>query len=314
MHKLRRFYYKNKEKIWAIIIFIVLVFLSIQLLNKLMRMENQNEQNQLNGINNIDTTYSGNGNTHITNEESVVTGEKVDEKDLEDASKVIEEFVSACNNQNIEQAYNLVSTDCKNEMYQNIEKFKTLYYDQIFNTNTKKIANIENWVLNTYRVNILNDMMSTGNLSDQGIQDNITVVEENDELKLNLNNYIGREEINKEQIIDDIKFNIIEKHIYMDYEIYKIKVENQSENNIVLDTLEDPKTIYLQDSNNVKYYAYSNELIDNMLKVNKNFSTEIEVKFSKAYSSSKAEMKSIIFSDVIINNNNTDKKSIKINL
>ena len=313
MHKLRKFYYDNKEKIWGIIIFVVLVLLSIQIVNKLMSIQNENDLKNINQNSTLDTTYSEDKNTYITNDESVVTGEKVGETDLQDANKIIEEFISECNNGNIEQAYNLISTDCKNEMYQDINKFKTMYYDKIFNSNTKKIATAENWILNTYIVNISEDIMTTGNLS-EGIQDYITIVKENNELKLNVNNYIGKEEINIEQLVDNINFNVIEKHIYVDYEIYKLKISNQSDNNIVLDTLQDPKTIYLQDDNEIKYYAYSNELISSMLKINKNFSTEINIKFSKSYSSSNVELKSIVFSGIVIEGNESDEKTIEINL
>lgn len=313
MHKLRKFYYDNKEKIWGIIIFVVLVLLSIQIVNRLMAIQNENDLKNINQNSTLDTTYSENKNTYITNDESVVTGEKVNETDLQDANKIIEEFISECNNGNIEQAYNLISTDCKNEMYQDINKFKTMYYDKIFNSNTKKIATAENWILNTYIVNISEDIMTTGNLS-EGIQDYITIVKENNELKLNVNNYIGKEEINIEQLVDNINFNVIEKHIYVDYEIYKLKISNQSDNNIVLDTLQDPKTIYLQDDNEIKYYAYSNELISSMLKINKNFSTEINIKFSKSYSSSNVELKSIVFSGIVIEGNESDEKTIEINL
>ena len=155
--------------------------------------------------------------------------------------------------------------------------------------------------------------MTTGNLS-EGIQDYITIVKENNELKLNVNNYIGKEEINIEQLVDNINFNVIEKHIYVDYEIYKLKISNQSDNNIVLDKLQDPKTIYLQDDNEIKYYAYSNELISSMLKINKNFSTEINIKFSKSYSSSNVELKSIVFSGIVIEGKESDEKTIEINL
>ena len=313
MHKLRKFYYDNKEKIWGIIIFVVLVLLSIQIVNRLMAIQNENDLKNINQNSTLDTTYSENKNTYITNDESVVTGEKVNETDLQDANEIIEEFISECNNGNIEQAYNLISTDCKNEMYQDINKFKTMYYDKIFNSNTKKIATAENWILNTYIVNISEDIMTTGNLS-EGIQDYITIVKENNELKLNVNNYIGKEEINIEQLVDNINFNVIEKHIYVDYEIYKLKISNQSDNNIVLDTLQDPKTIYLQDDNEIKYYTYSNELISSMLKINKNFSTEINIKFSKSYSSSNVELKSIVFSGIVIEGNESDEKTIEINL
>lgn len=313
MHKLRKFYYDNKEKIWGIIIFIVLVLASIQIINRLISIQNENDLKQINENSISNNTYSDNRNTYITNDESVVTGEKVNETDLQDANEIIEKFISECNNGNIEQAYNLISTDCKNEMYQDINAFKTMYYDVIFNENTKKIATIENFIMNTYIVNISDDIMVTGNNSEKK-QDYITIVEENEELKLNINNYIGKEEINIEQSIDNIKFDVIEKHIYVDYEIYKLKITNQSDDNIILDTLQNPKAIYLQDENEIKYYAYSNELIDSMLKVNKNFSTEINVKFSKSYNSSEVKINSIIFSEVILNNNESNKKIIEIDL
>ena len=313
MHKLRRFYYDNKEKIWGFIIFIVLVLLSIQVINKFVAIQNQNDLKKISNENKIDTTYSEDKNAYITNDESIVTGEKVDETNLQEAVEIIEQFISLCNNGNIEQAYKLISTDCKNEIYQDINKFKTLYYDKIFYSNTKKVAKIENWILNTYTINISEDMMTTGKISN-GIEDYITIVEENDEFKLNINGYIGKEELNIEQLTNNIKFSVIEKQVYVDYEIYKLKISNQSEDNILLDNLENPKSIYLQDDNDIKYYAYSNELISSMLKVNKNFSTEINIKFPKTYSSDNVNLNYIVFSEVIRNDNINDKESIEINL
>lgn len=313
MHKLRRFYYDNKEKIWGFIIFIVLVLLSIQVINKFVAIQNENDLKKISNENKIDTTYSEDKNAYITNDESIVTGEKVDETNLQEAVEIIEQFISLCNNGNIEQAYKLISTDCKNEIYQDINKFKTLYYDKIFYSNTKKVAKIENWILNTYTINISEDMMTTGKISN-GIEDYITIVEENDEFKLNINGYIGKEELNIEQLANNIKFSVIEKQVYVDYEIYKLKISNQSEDNILLDNLENPKSIYLQDDNDIKYYAYSNELISSMLKVNKNFSTEINIKFPKIYSSDNVNLNYIVFSEVIRNDNINDKESIEINL
>lgn len=313
MHKLRKFYYDNKEKIWGIIIFIVLILVSIQVINKLMSIKNENALKEINKNENSDNENLENKNSYIINNESILTGEKIDESNLQEANKLIEEFISECNNGNIDQAYSLISIDCKNEMYKDINTFKTMYYERIFNPNTKKTAIIENWFSNTYIVKISDDIMTTGKVSN-GIQDYITIVEENNELKLNINNYIGKEEISKEQTVDNITFNIIEKHIYIDYEIYKLKINNKSGSNIILDMLQNPKTIYLQDNNGMKYYAYSNELIASMLKVRNNFSTEIDIKFSKSYTSSNVKLNFMVFSEVIFNDNEDDKKNIEIPL
>ena len=287
MHKLRKFYYDNKYKIWGIIAFIVLLLASIQILNELVADNNNinNQQQESNIVNNIN---SENRNTYVTTNESVITGERVDSTELESASNIIEEFISECNNGNIEQAYNLLTEDCKAEMYQDIDKFRELYYNKIFTDNSKKTAKIENWILNTYKVNISNDIMATGGASTNGIQDYITIVDENDTLKISLNNYIGKEEINKIQTVNNIEFQIIEKNVYIDYETYTIRVNNKGENNIILDDLTNTRSIYLEDSNEIKYYAYSNEIISSLLKVNKGFSTQIDIKFSKEYSTNTA--------------------------
>ena len=300
MHKLRKFYYDNKYKIWGIIAFIVLLLASIQILNGLVADNNNinNQQQESNIVNNIN---SENRNTYVTTNESVITGERVDSTELESASNIIEEFISECNNGNIEQAYNLLTEDCKAEMYQDIDKFRELYYNKIFIDNSKKTAKIENWILNTYKVNISNDIMATGGASTNGIQDYITIVDENDTLKISLNNYIGKEEINKTQTVNNIEFQIIEKNVYIDYETYTIRVNNKGENNIILDDLTNTRSIYLEDSNEIKYYAYSNEIISSLLKVNKGFSTQIDIKFSKEYSTNTARVNSIVFSEVNLN-------------
>ena len=68
-----------------------------------------------------------------------------------------------------------------------------------------------------------------------------------------------------------------------------------------MDDLTNTRSIYLEDSNEIKYYAYSNEIISSLLKVNKGFSTQIDIKFSKEYSTNTARVNSIVFSEVNLN-------------
>ena len=294
MHKLRKFYYDNKYKIWGIIAFIILLIGIIQVTNAILANNNKLNNNTVEK-NVIENINSENKDTYFSTDESVVSGEKIDSNKLEKASKAIEEFISECNNGNIEKAYNLLTDDCKNEMYQDIEKFTNYYYNQIFNNNTKKTAIIENWILNTYKVTISDDIMATGGVSTTNVQDYITVIEDDDILKISLNNYIGKEEINKVQVVNDIEFEIVEKDVYMDYEIYTIKVNNNTENNIVLDDLTNTKSIYLEDNNGVKHYAKSSEIIPNLLKINKGFSTQIDIKFNRTLTDESIEINSIVF-------------------
>lgn len=318
MHNLLRYYYQNKYKIWGVIIFIVLLILAIQVLNFITAK--LNEQN-INNIAQSNTTNSvinnKNTNSYLTNDTSAVTGEQIHITELENASEIIENFISACNNGEIEEAYSCLSNDCKQEMYIDINTFKTLYYDVIFGGNKKNVS-IENWILDTYKVNITEDIMATGNANGIKTQDYMTIVEEDDDIKLNINNFIGTEIINKEQTIENIKFKIISKKVYNDYEEYDLQIENLTGNKILLDSLQNTKSIYLEDGNETEYYSYSNEILSELLEINNGFSTRLTIKFYKTYSLENAT-DTIVFSDIILNYNgnigkNTERKTIKISI
>ena len=321
MHNLRRFYYQNKYKIWGVIIFIVLLLLAIQVLNKIVAISNEKKLNEAISNSNTNTVNAiinnPNTNSHITSDKSAVTGEQVDNTSLKKASETIENFVSACNNGNIEEAYNYLSEDCKSELYTDINKFKSLYYDTIFG-GAKKSASVENWILNTYKVSITDDIMATGNANGMKIQDYITIIKDGENSKLNINSFVKKEKINKTQTVENLQFTIISKNIYMEYEEYEIKIENQTGGRVLLDTQQNTKSIYVQDSNETKYYSYSHELLIGLLKINNGFSTQLTIKFYKSYSKDRAT-KNIVFSDVILNyndivNDEIERKKIIINL
>lgn len=313
MHKLRQFYYQNKTKIKFVVAIIAFILILIQFFNYISRVSNEKEAEEtiLNNINQNATTES---KTQIETGKSVVTGENINTNILNISNELIQKFITECNNKNIENAYNLLSEDCKNLNYKDIQSFKTLYYDKVFE-NKNKIATIENWINNTYRVNITEDALTTGKVNDKKIQDYITVVRQNNELKLNINGFIETEEINKQQTTNNITFKVLSKNVYMDYEEYTIQVDNNTNNNILLDTQENTKTIYLQDENEVKYYSYSNEIIGTLLKVNKGFSTQVTIKFGRTYSSLAKRIDSIIFSNMILDSNEKEKTTtIKIGI
>ena len=314
MHKLRRFYYQNKKKIWKIITFIIFIILIIQLLNFIIKTKNKNFEKQENiNIATNNTINNNKNNTQIIANESAVTGNKLPETQLENAQKIIEEFINYCNNNEIEKAYSLLSDDCKKQFYPTINNFYDLYIKEKFSSNIKKVAKIENWIANTYKVDIYEDAMESGNINTDKIQDYITIIKDNNAEKININSFIKSEKINKEETIDNIQFNIIEKNTFLDYEEYKIKVTNNNETTILLDNLESTKTIYVTDTNNIKYYSITNEIVKNLLEIKGGFSTEITIKFYKKYSPTR-KTQELIFSNVLFNYkiNTQEKKEIKI--
>ena len=319
MHRLRRFYYNNKVKIWKSIAIIAFFFIALQILNTIISKNNEEKIKETISNTSNNTTSEKNNNIEIASNESAVTGDIIDETILEEETNIIDEFVSACNNKEIEKAYDMLSNECKEVLYQDINIFKQNYYNSIFSNGSKKIAKIENWTQNTYKVNYVEDILETGKIAGESFQDYITVIESEGQLKLNISDFIGKMNINKIQNFENIQINVIEKKTFMDYEEYVFQIENKSDKNILLDTGESTKSIYLEDKNNVKYYSQSHEILRGLLKINSGFSTQVNIKFTKSYSNEVAKTSKIVFSNVVLDyndylsgNKNLEKIDIQI--
>ena len=316
MSKLRKFYYDNKNQIWKNILIIVSILFVIQIINYRLKTKNNQPTNTVVNNNNINTSSSN--EEIIINKESLIDNSVGREDTIKEEAEIIKEFFNYCIGGQKQEAYDLLSNDCKEELYTDLSKFEEKYIKNVLSISTKNIVNIENWTSNIYKVTIKEDIMATGKLESSSIQDYITVVTENSEKKINVNSFIGKEDVNKSVAQDGIKITVAARKKYIDYEEYEIKIDNNTENTILLDTKQSTKSIYLVDENNMKYYSQSHELLEGLLKINDGFSNKITVKFSKVYSSTR-KIKSLTFSDVIANyneylNGNKDAKIITINL
>lgn len=291
MQKLRRFFYANKTQILvgALIIFFLLAI--IHFFDKRLSLKTESDIKNL--------AISNNDQKNNTQTKSA-TGKNISSKQLDKETQVIKDFINACNTKDKQKAYDLLSKDCKEEVYPTIEKFDTEYYSSIFN-NTEKSFTMENWNDSTYSVVFKSDILATGkNNNDTAMTDYISVVNENEEYKLNVNNYIGETQINKNAFRKNINITIQDKKTYMDYEYYDILIENESANSIMLDPLLSTQTIYLQDSNEVKYTSYSHELIEDSMIVKANHTRNLKIKFSNQYSTSR-KIESMVFEKMILN-------------
>jgi hypothetical protein len=290
----RRNLFENRYAILVVIFAIILAFFVIKQLN-----ENSKEKLQVNtnSVQNNTTTQQVS-----TTNTSVLTGQTTSEKVQTSSTQIIEDFISYCNNGQIEQAYNLLTDDCKQEIFQNSEQlFQAKYVNKIFTT--KKMVSIQSWYNYygyTYRVKILDDMISTGKTSssEDTIEDYYTIVQENSEYKLSINGYIGKSTINKTTQIDGITITVVSKNIYKEYEEYNIKIENTTTKTVCLDSQEKTDTIYLIGSNESHYNSYSYELDKNTLTVEPSKQKTITIRFNKIYSN-QTEMEKICFTDII---------------
>lgn len=235
--------------------------------------------------------------------ETVVYGSDVKKEEYITDKDIIIKFIKYCNNDKVKEAYEMLSTDCKNAYYTSVKDFKNLYLRQLFDID--KTYEIQSWIsseeTNTYKVKLITDMFDRGGYDDTDyIEEYYTIVNENNEKKLSINKYIKKVDINKSSQKNNIKINVISKNVYLDYEIYDIEFENKTKNTIMMDTKANTSSVFLSDSNNVNYSAYLHEIIDTDLKLNKNEKKTIKIKFNKMYNPN-IKISSMNFRDIKYN-------------
>ena len=230
-------------------------------------------------------------NEALSGKKSTTSHEKMD---------VLDKFFSYCNSGNIEEAYKLISDDCKEEMYQNIDAFKNAYYDPVFGTGEKQIS-VENYIDDIYIVTLVDDPLATGNVNQNRFQDHVTIVEDEEgNIKLNINNYIGRTKLNgKTSETNNIKVTAVYKDTYMDYEIYTFEVTNNSAKTIALGNTLKANFSQLVDENNIEYGAYVQELSQQDAVFYVHQTKNISIKYYSGYSTEK-NVKKIQFPNIIL--------------
>lgn len=294
MHNLRHFYYQNKEKIWKVILVVALILGVIYLLNSSALKRNNAKLTSTS--NNSTYHYNETNETYILGS-SAVSGESITNKEASKVNETISKFLQYCKNGKIEEAYSMLSEDCKNEGYKTIEKFTNGYVNTKFNKN--QVYEIQKWERNTFKVNISEDMLATGQTNNTKTVEYITIVTQDGTDKLNINGYIGRQDINKEKVESNVRIKVIDKHEYMDYEVYNFEIENLSNKTIKLDSLENTGTVYLKDSSENKYKAYLHELLEEEVTLDTKRTTNLSIKFANTYSDTRI-IKSITFENLIL--------------
>ena len=300
MNRLVRWYNQNRKAIWKTIAIVVIIIGVIQLINYYYKVRNEEQLNMANTQ--IQNTIQNNNNynsVRVDDDSSSLTGEKISEGQKTEI-QVIDDFINFCNEKNLQEAYDLLTEDCKEELYPTLENFEQSYYNNLF-TNGKKNVSVENWVNNIYKASIKDDFLSTGKYSKENtIQDYITVIDKDDEYKLNINGYIGEKEINKSKEDENVTIEIENTNAYMDYQIYKIKVTNHTDYTMLLDDGVSIDAMYIEDSNGNKYSAYTHEINSAELKISPRETKEISIKYYSKYGSDK-KIDKVVFSRMILN-------------
>lgn len=287
MNRIIRWYNKNRKIFWLTIVVVIIVISVPRALNEYAKSKK-------------DVSSSVNNTTIYSNKNySIISEKNIEEEKNTKNTTLIDEFIKYCNNGNIKEAYEILSNECKELLYPTLNDFKDKYYNNIFQN--KKSYDVQAWFSSgsyyTYKINLKEDILSTGNVDLSSMEDYYTIVYENNNYKLNINSYIGNVEINKSDETDEVKISVLSKDIFMDYEIYNINVENRTGKSVLLDSLENTNNMYLEDSGELRYDAYSHELVVEELRVRA--VKDISIKFNKKYTTER-EIEKIVFSDIIL--------------
>lgn len=168
--RIKIFWLDHRDPIlfWVIIFGITIII--VQILNENAKQNNVNENKELNTI-------------AVEREEYYKYATEYLDKDIE----LIESFIKFCKNKNIEEAYSLISENCKNDIYPTINDFKERYYNNRFNKKVmiqvayKKKESI-------FTATIYPDILETGKYVDnESIVDNFVIEQEVLDRKIYIN-------------------------------------------------------------------------------------------------------------------------------
>ncbi len=321
MNRWIRMWNQNRKECIAGIIIVIAVLTLIQVLNAYYANQSKPSGNQpvITPINTADQVQNVEIKKETTEE---VTGkgsisETVDNRNV----SIMKQFIQYCNEQNAQAAYNMLTTECKNILFPTVEKFKQEYILHYFPT--KRGLDYELWKTSggsyTYKITLLNDALAEGSLNTQNsYKDYYTILPQDGYWKLNLGGLIRYMDIEHSVEAQNMLWNVQGKEIYMDYEIYTIKVSNRSGKTVMLDTLEDTNTIFATSNHGTTYSAFSHEIPRASLILKNYGSSTFRIKFNKIYNT--ITTNSITFSQVIqdydayLQNGNRDSIQVKITM
>ncbi len=294
MHKLLRFYNQNRLKIWAILLAIVLGYALLRILNSAIANQNTEENN------NEQETTSNNVVSYRNESESMVTGGSVSDLYSDEIGAFINQFFTYCVNHEPQRAYEMVSNDTKQLLYQTESLFEKNYYENRFSGN--KQFSFQSWSrtdgLYIYQVRIFDNMLATGQTSDNYIEEYVTITVEEGSYKLNLNSYLGRKQLNVRDEDDNLSVQVFMVDRYLDYEVYTLNIQNKTSGTILLDTKRKTNSCYVVDSIGNKFEALLYENSDEDLEFSPNEMKTIQIRFSDAYREG-LQIKSINFTDIV---------------
>ncbi len=288
--KMKDFWRKNKTKI----IIALLIWLVIVIINYILKNVN------------VEITPKTTYEPHT----AIMDDSKVPEKLQNPIEELISKYINYCNNKEYENAYNMLSYDCKNQLYPNIEDFKT-YIDSVFDE--KKAYYIQDYSNEKdtyiYSVCIFEDMLATGLTGSEVeyYEEKFVIRNNNGNLELSTREYIGKQDV--QNVYEDEYMKISIENMVQTYEnqVYTVKITNRCEYPIVLANGSEAKEILLglkNENRNVK------DLPRGGIVIYENQTKTYELKFTKFFDENETAEK-LIFNAVRVLNSYSGREELR---
>lgn len=168
--------------------------------------------------------------------------------------------------------------------------------------NKKREYSLQAWISTSaytvYKIRYTNSLLSTGTYNEEDIYEDYITLDKNSNLgQISIGNFVMSKSCNIQTSTNDIEATVIKKTVYISEEEYEIKIKNNTNKTILLDTLEDGQGIKLL-GNGVEHNIYINGIFVENLKIASGETKIINLRFYKNLSSNN-KSKKINFSRII---------------
>ncbi len=217
--KIRKFFRKYKN----IIVLVVVIWGIIFVINQVLKHQPPKEV--------LNTTFT-------PHSETLKSDSKVPEKLYEPIENVFYDYVLQCNLKNYDQAFALLSEECRNNAFDGkVENFK-VYVDSLFDRQKRySIQNYSNYGgFYIYNLRLIDDIITTG-LTNQEYafyEEKVALRQNGDKLEMFVDNYMGTDELKQAIEDDNVKIRIESRVKFYSYEIYTIRITNKTDKDVVL--------------------------------------------------------------------------------
>lgn len=207
----------------------------------------------------------------------------ISEKDKDIFADYIENFYNHCNKKEYEQAYDMISNECKENLFPNIEEFKKdidQKFDKLKAFDYQNLSNVDN--IYVYQFYLFDDVSAYGanTIPDKKIYYLAIIKNKDNDIKISLNGYLNSEKLNYKYSINGMNIDIVRRDIYYDHVDYIFNINNKNKENVVF-RYDNARLIV---SNSARNYTFNNtKHVLSYIFINSHQEKEIKLSFEKSF-------------------------------